>query len=155
MLRHETGRVSPAQWRSGWAGHSCFVLLVGASADALVLLFAGFWIGLHAFLGFVRLSKRLEHAVGLTELLFAEYERLMDLAGGREPHSEEHYSFISTWRPVRFRPKILSRFWADGRKSRRYWSIPDTSTSCLRLCPSQGSRPMRLSPVLFQQGRSR
>ena len=133
-----------------------FVLLVGASADALVLLlFAGFWIGLHAFLGFVRLSKRLEHAVGLTELLFAEYERLMDLAGGREPHSEEHYSFISTWRPVRFRPKILSRFWADGRKSRRYWSIPDTSTSCLRLCPSQGSRPMRLSPMLFQQGRSR
>ena len=67
-----------------------FVLLVGASADALVLLFAGFWIGLHAFLGFVRLSKRLEHAAGLMELSSAEYERLMDRADGREPHSEEH-----------------------------------------------------------------
>ena len=34
-----------------------FLLVVGASADALVvLLFVGFWIGLHAFLGFVRLS---------------------------------------------------------------------------------------------------
>ena len=133
-----------------------FVLLVGASADALVLLlFAGFWIGLHAFLGFVRLSKRLERVEGLTVLSSAEYERLMDRADGREPHSEEHYSFISTWRPVRFKPKILSRFWADGRKSRWYWSLPVTSTSCLRLCPSQGSRPMRSSPVLFQQGRSR
>ena len=68
-----------------------FVLLVGASADVLVLLlFAGFWIGLHAFLGFVRLSKRLEHAAGLMELSSAEYERLMDRADGREPHSEEH-----------------------------------------------------------------
>ena len=68
-----------------------FVLLVGASADALVLLlFAGFWIGLHAFLGFVRLSKRLERVEGLTVLSSAEYERLMDRADGREPHSEEH-----------------------------------------------------------------
>ena len=68
-----------------------FVLLVGASADVLVLLlFAGFWIGLHAFLGFVRLSKRLEHAAGLMELSSAEYERLTDRADGREPHGEEH-----------------------------------------------------------------
>ena len=68
-----------------------FVLLVGASADALVLLlFAGFWIGLHAFLGFVRLSKRLEHVAGLTELSSAEYERLTDRAKGRDPQSEDH-----------------------------------------------------------------
>ena len=68
-----------------------FVLLVGASADALVLLlFAGFWIGLHAFLGFVRLSKRLEHVAGLTELSSAEYERLTDRVKGRDPQSEDH-----------------------------------------------------------------
>ena len=68
-----------------------FVLLVGASADALVLLlFAGFWIGLHAFLGFVRLSKRLEHAAGLTELSSAEYERLMHRSEGHDPQSEDH-----------------------------------------------------------------
>ena len=68
-----------------------FVLLVGASADALVLLlFAGFWIGLHAFLGFVRLSKRLEHAAGLTELSSAEYERLMHRSEGHDPRSEDH-----------------------------------------------------------------
>ena len=68
-----------------------FVLLVGASADALLLLlFAGFWIGLHAFLGFVRLSKRLEHASGLTELSADEYERLMDRAKGRDPQGEDH-----------------------------------------------------------------
>ena len=67
-----------------------FVLLVGASADALVLLlFAGFWIGLHAFLGFVRLSKRLERVEGLTVLSSAEYERLTDLAEGRDTESEE------------------------------------------------------------------
>ena len=68
-----------------------FVLLVGASADALVLLlFAGFWIGLHAFLGFVRLSKRLERVEGLTVLSSAEYERLTDLAEGLDPPSEDH-----------------------------------------------------------------
>ena len=67
-----------------------FVLLVGASADALVLLlFAGFWIGLHAFLGFVRLSKRLERVEGLTVLSSAEYERLTDRAKGRDPQSED------------------------------------------------------------------
>ena len=67
-----------------------FVLLVGASADALVLLlFAGFWIGLHAFLGFVRLSKRLERVEGLTVLSSAEYERLTDLAEGRDAESED------------------------------------------------------------------
>ena len=67
-----------------------FVLLVGASADALVLLlFAGFWIGLHAFLGFVRLSKRLERVEGLTVLSSAEYDRLMDLAEGRDAESED------------------------------------------------------------------
>ena len=67
-----------------------FVLLVGASADALVLLlFAGFWIGLHAFLGFVRLSKRLERVEGLTVLSSAEYERLTDLAEGHDAESED------------------------------------------------------------------
>ena len=68
-----------------------FVLLVGAKADALLLLlFSGFWIGLHAFLGFVRLSKRLEHVADLTELSSAEYERLMHRAKGRDPQSEDH-----------------------------------------------------------------
>mgnify|MGYP003315813927 FL=1 len=57
-----------------------FVLVVGASADALVvLLFAGFWIGLHAFLGFVRLSQRLDRAAGLKLLSSTEYERLTEL----------------------------------------------------------------------------
>ena len=60
-----------------------FVLVVGASADALmVLLFAGFWIGLHAFLGFVRLSQRLDRAAGLKLLSSTEYERLTDLTEG-------------------------------------------------------------------------
>ena len=60
-----------------------FVLVVGASADALVvLLFVGFWIGLHAFLGFVRLSRRLDRAAGLKLLSSTEYERLTDLAEG-------------------------------------------------------------------------
>ena len=67
-----------------------FVLLVGASADALVLLlFAGFWIGLHAFLGFVRLSRRLERIEGLTVLSSVEYERLTDLAEGSDSKSED------------------------------------------------------------------
>ena len=60
-----------------------FVLVVGASADALVVvLFAGFWIGLHAFLGFVRLSRRLDRAANLKLLSSTEYERLTDLAEG-------------------------------------------------------------------------
>ena len=67
-----------------------FVLLVGANADALVLLlFSGFWIGLHAFLGFVRLSRRLERIEGLTVLSSVEYERLTDLAEGSDSKSED------------------------------------------------------------------
>jgi len=46
------------------------------------LLFAGFWIGLHAFLGFVRLSQRLDRAAGLKLLSSSEYERLTDLTEG-------------------------------------------------------------------------
>ena len=35
-----------------------FVGAVGANLNGLVLvLFAGFWLGLHAFFGFVRLSR--------------------------------------------------------------------------------------------------
>ena len=66
-----------------WLATVGFVLVVGASADALVVvLFAGFWIGLHAFLGFVRLSRRLDRAAGLKLLSSTEYERLTDLAEG-------------------------------------------------------------------------
>ena len=54
-----------------------FVLAVGARQDALlILLFAGFWIGLHAFLGFVRLSQRLDRVARLKLLSTIEYERL-------------------------------------------------------------------------------
>jgi len=54
-----------------------FVAAVGASKDGLVLLlFGGFWIGIHAFLGFVRLSRRLDRVARLNLLSSSEYERL-------------------------------------------------------------------------------
>ena len=54
-----------------------FVLVVGARQDVLlILLFAGFWIGLHAFIGFVRLSQRLDRVARLKLLSTSEYERL-------------------------------------------------------------------------------
>ena len=54
-----------------------FVAAVGASKDGLlVLLFGGFWIGAHAFLGFVRLSCRHERIAGLRLLSFEDYERM-------------------------------------------------------------------------------
>ena len=50
---------------------------VGANLNGLVLvLFAGFWLGLHAFFGFVRLSRRMDHAMRLTLMSSAEYDRL-------------------------------------------------------------------------------
>ena len=64
------------------AGLAClattgFVLAVGARQDALlILLFAGFWIGLHAFIGFVRLSQRLDRVARLKLLSTSEYDRL-------------------------------------------------------------------------------
>ena len=54
-----------------------FVLAVGARRDALlILLFSGFWIGLHAFLGFMRLSQRLDRVARLKLLSTSEYDRL-------------------------------------------------------------------------------
>ena len=54
-----------------------FVLAVVARRDALlILLFAGFWIGLHAFLGFMRLSHRLDREARLKLLSTSEYDRL-------------------------------------------------------------------------------
>ena len=59
-----------------------FVAAVGASKDGLVLLlFGGFWIGIHAFLGFVRLSQRLDRVARLNLLSSAEYERLNNQDG--------------------------------------------------------------------------
>ena len=54
-----------------------FVLAVGARLDAsLWLLFAVFWIGLHAFFGVVRLSRRCDRVANLRLLSSSEYERL-------------------------------------------------------------------------------
>ncbi|MAI96020.1 MAG: hypothetical protein CMN95_04800 [Synechococcus sp. MED650] len=54
-----------------------FIAAVGASKDSLVLLlFGGFWIGIHSFLGFVRLSKRLDFEARLKLLSTEEYERM-------------------------------------------------------------------------------
>ena len=54
-----------------------FVGAVGANLNGLVLvLFAGFWLGLHAFFGFVRLSRRMDHAMRLKLMSSAEYDRL-------------------------------------------------------------------------------
>jgi len=54
-----------------------FVAAVGAAKDGLlVLLFGGFWIGIHAFLGFVRLSYRNDRVAGLKLLSFEDYQRI-------------------------------------------------------------------------------
>jgi hypothetical protein len=54
-----------------------FMTAMGAAQDGLVvLLFGGFWIGIHAFLGFVRLSCRHDHIAGLRLLSFEDYERM-------------------------------------------------------------------------------
>ena len=54
-----------------------FVAAVGATKDGLVvLLFGGFWLGIHAFLGFVRLSCRYDRIAGLRLLSFEDYERM-------------------------------------------------------------------------------
>lgn len=54
-----------------------FVTAVGAALDGLLLLlFGGFWIGIHAFLGFVRLSYQNDRVAGLKLLSFEEYERM-------------------------------------------------------------------------------
>ena len=66
-----------------------FVGAVGANLNGLVLvLFAGFWLGLHAFFGFVRLSRRMDQAMRLTLMSSAEYDRLdhgSDVVGFRQP----------------------------------------------------------------------
>ena len=54
-----------------------FVAAVGATKDGLVvLLFGGFWLGIHAFLGFVRLSCRHDRIAGLRLLSFEDHERM-------------------------------------------------------------------------------
>ena len=58
-----------------------FIKAVGATEDwSLLLLFAGFWIGIHAFFGFVRFSKRLDRVARLNLLSAEDYARL-DEAG--------------------------------------------------------------------------
>ena len=73
------GRFVRLLFSGGVAGVAtlAFVGVVGANLSGLVLvLFAGFWLGLHAFFGFVRLSRRLDHAMRLTLMSSAEYDRL-------------------------------------------------------------------------------
>ena len=66
-----------------------FLAAVGADLNGLVLvLFAGFWLGLHAFFGFVRLSRRLDHAMRLKLMTSTEYDRLdhgSDVVDFRQP----------------------------------------------------------------------
>ena len=60
-----------------------FVAAVGAAKDGLlVLLFGGFWIGIHAFLGFVGFSRRLDRLAHLKVLPADEYKRLQNLDDG-------------------------------------------------------------------------
>ena len=55
-----------------------FAAAVDAARDGLlVLLFCGFWLGIHAFLGFVRLSTRLDREARLTLLSAAEYDSVV------------------------------------------------------------------------------
>ena len=59
------------------AATAAFVAAVGAARDGLlVLLFGGFWIGIHAFLGFVGLSRRLDREARLKLLSYEDYERI-------------------------------------------------------------------------------
>ncbi|MAR06372.1 MAG: hypothetical protein CL862_04650 [Cyanobium sp. NAT70] len=53
-----------------------FVTAVGAAHNAmLLLLFGGFWLGMHSFLGFVRLSSRLDREARLPLLSAEDYDR--------------------------------------------------------------------------------
>ena len=52
-----------------------FAAAVDAAQDGLlILLFGGFWLGIHAFLGFVRLSTRLDREAQLPLLDAADYD---------------------------------------------------------------------------------
>ena len=52
-----------------------FAAAVDAARDGLlILLFGGFWLGIHAFLGFVRLSTRLDREAQLPLLDAADYD---------------------------------------------------------------------------------
>ena len=56
---------------------AAFLAAVGAVQDGLVVvLFGGFWIGIHSFVGFVRLSYRNNQIVGLKLLSRERYEEL-------------------------------------------------------------------------------
>ena len=51
-------------------------LLYNCSTIAmLLLLFGGFWLGMHSFLGFVRLSSRLDREARLPLLSAEDYDR--------------------------------------------------------------------------------
>ena len=75
------------------AATTAFIKAVGASPDwSLLLLFGGFWIGLHAFLGFVRFSRRLDRVARLKLLSAEDYDRLSQASkdGGRRSDSSSH-----------------------------------------------------------------
>ena len=70
-----------------------FIKAVNASQDwTLLLLFAGFWIGIHAFLGFVRFSKRLDRVARLNLLSSEDYERISQSSkhGSEGSDSSDH-----------------------------------------------------------------
>ena len=70
-----------------------FIKAVNASPDwSLLLLFAGFWIGIHAFLGFVRFSQRLDRVARLNLLSAEDYERISQssLDGSERSDSADH-----------------------------------------------------------------
>ena len=70
-----------------------FIKAVNATPDwSLLLLFAGFWIGIHAFLGFVRFSQRLDRVARLNILSAEDYERISQssLDGSRPSDSSDH-----------------------------------------------------------------
>ena len=67
-----------------------FIKAVNASPDwSLLLLFAGFWIGIHAFLGFVRFSQRLDRVARLNLLSAEDYERISQASQDRSEHADK------------------------------------------------------------------
>ena len=64
-----------------------FAAAVDAAQDGLlILLFGGFWLGIHAFLGFVRLSTRLDREAQLPLLDAADYDNAVQEQIDRAQH---------------------------------------------------------------------
>ena len=64
-----------------------FAAAVDAAQDGLlILLFGGFWLGIHAFLGFVRLSTRLDREAQLPLLDASDYDNAVQEQIDRAQH---------------------------------------------------------------------